>query len=212
LSGDNVILDSGATLQAIGGEIELNAGDAMAPGTIPTPAGMTLIPACSSCAITLYPGSTITTSERHQAGQLILRAPALQSSNDVAINVPATGISGIGANVVECRSGDHRTGHEFATNNDFIGTTCRTMSRPRPRFLTAASPVIQQRLAPSPAQFSSATPPLVEVGVDLIDPVNENLDAARDRFVALQHRHQHGNSASHQSRGPCGRFSDPTRR
>lgn len=175
LSGDNVILDSGATLQAIGGEIELNAGDAMAPGTIPTPAGMTLIPACSSCAITLYGGSTITTVSGTEAGQLILRAPALQSSNDVAINVPATGISGIGANVSNAGQVIIEPVMSFATNNDFIGNDLPNDVAAASSFLAVASSVIQQRLAPSAAQYTSATPPLVEVGVDLIDPVNETL-------------------------------------
>jgi hypothetical protein len=175
LSANNITLESGGTLQAIGGEIELNAGDAIALGTIPAPSGLTQIPACASCAITLNPGSSIVTASGSQAGQLVLRAPALQSSNDVAINLPSTGIAGIGANVANAGQVIIEPVIAFATNNDFIASDLPGDVAAASAFLTAASPVIQQRLIASAAQFSNAAPPLVEIGVDLVDLVNENL-------------------------------------
>jgi len=175
LSANNVVLEPGASLQAVGGEIELNAGDAFPAGTIPVAAGMTQIPACTTCAITLDPGSTITTVGSGATGQLILRAPALQSSDDVAINVPASGIAGLGANVLNAGQVIIEPVLAYSTDNANIVNDLPNDVAAASAYLSAASPVIQQRLAPSLAQFSSTTPPLIEVGVDLIDPVNENL-------------------------------------
>jgi len=175
LSANNIVLESGATLQSIGGEIELNAGDANPAAVIPVAAGMTQIPACATCAITLYPGSAINTVGSGEAGQLILRAPALQSLNDVAINEPATGIAGLGANVVNAGQVVIEPVMAFSTDNNFIANDLPNDVQTASTFLATAASVIQQRLAPSAAAFSTTTPPLVEVGVDLIDPVNENL-------------------------------------
>jgi filamentous hemagglutinin family protein len=175
LSANNVVLEQGSTLQSIGGEIELNAGDAFPAAAIPAAAGTTQIPACTTCAITLDPGSTITTVGGGATGQLILRAPALQSSNDVAINVPATGIAGLGANVLNAGQVIIEPVLAYSTDNNFIANDLPNDVAAASAFLSTAAPVIQQRLAPSAAQFSSATAPLIEVGVDLIDPVNETL-------------------------------------
>jgi filamentous hemagglutinin family protein len=175
LSANNVVLESGATLTSIGGEIELNAGDAFSTAAIQAATGTTPVSACAACAITLNPGSTITTVGNGAAGQVILRAPALQSSDDVAINLPVTGISGLGANVSNAGQMIIEPVLAYSTNNATVGSDLPNDVTSASGFLTTATPVIQQRLAPSAAQFSSATPPLVEVGVELIDPVNENL-------------------------------------
>lgn len=175
LSANNVVLESGAALTAIGGEIELNAGDAFSAAAIQGATGITPISACTGCAITLNPGSSITTVGNGAAGQLILRAPALQSSNDVAINLPATGISGLGANVANAGQMIIEPVLAYSTNNTTVGGDLPNDVMAASGFLSTATPVIQQRLAPSASLFSSTSPPLVEVGVDLIDPVNENL-------------------------------------
>ena len=75
--------NDGIGSDGIGGEIDINA-------------------TCPTCAITLKPGSVITAQGVAQVdgvaqmGELVLRAPALAATNDVAINV---GSQGIGADV-----------------------------------------------------------------------------------------------------------------
>ncbi len=96
--GNGVTLEAGAGLHAdgsgaagLGGEIDINSISCQ---------GM-----LASCApnlnpqIILRPGSTISAYGEAQMGQLVLRAPALVADNDVAINAPSTGITGIGADV-----------------------------------------------------------------------------------------------------------------
>ena len=82
LNNDGIGSD-GIGSDGIGGEIDINA-------------------TCLTCAITLKPGSVITAQGVAQVdgvaqmGELVLRAPALAATNDVAINV---GSQGIGADV-----------------------------------------------------------------------------------------------------------------
>jgi filamentous hemagglutinin family protein len=161
LSGQTVVLENGAALHAdgagangIGGEIELNA-------------------TCSTCSITLEPGSVITAAGASQMGELTLRAPALQASNDVAINTPATGITGLGADVTQAGQVIIDPVLAFATSNATIANDLPNDVTTASNYLTAASPVIQQRLAnPATSLVSSTTPPLIEVGVELQDSVD----------------------------------------
>ena len=163
LSGQTVVLESGAGLHAdgagargLGGEIELNA-------------------TCLTCSITLQPGSVITAAGASQMGQLTLRAPALQATNDVAINTPATGITGLGADVTQAGQVIIEPVLTFTTSNASIANDLPNDVSAASTYLTAASPVIQQRLAnPATSLVSNATPPAVEVGVELQDTVDVN--------------------------------------
>ncbi len=83
-AGTGVTLEAGAALHADGagsagrgGEIDINS-------------------TCPTCTITLRPGSVISTTGAAQMGQLVLRAPALGTSDAVGINV---GTQGLGADV-----------------------------------------------------------------------------------------------------------------
>jgi filamentous hemagglutinin len=166
LSGASVVLESGAGLYAdgtaanpMGGEIELNAGDEIAPGAT-----------CASCSITLQPGSVITAVGGNQMGQLILRAPAVLATNDVAINTPASGITGLGANVTQAGQVIIEPVLSFATSNQTIDSDLPNDVAAASAYLSAASPVIAQRLAnPATSLVSSTTPPVIQVGVELED-------------------------------------------
>ncbi len=161
LSGQTVVLESGAALHAdgagangLGGEIELNA-------------------TCAACSITLEPGSVITAAGAGQVGQLTLRAPALQASNDVAINTPATGITGLGADVTQAGQVIIEPVLTFTTSNATVANDLPNDVSAASTYLTAASPVIQQRLAnPATSLVGNSTPPAVEVGVELQDSVD----------------------------------------
>jgi hypothetical protein len=163
LSGQSVVLQNGGALHAdgtgangLGGEIELNA-------------------TCATCFITLEPGSVITAAGTGQMGQLVVRAPALQASNDVAINTPATGITGIGADVTQAGQVIIEPVLSFATSNATVANDLPSDVASASNYLTAASPVITQRLVnTAPALVSAATPPSVQVGVELDDTVDVN--------------------------------------
>ena len=161
LSGQSVVLLSGGALHAdgagldgLGGEIELNA-------------------TCATCSITLDPGSVITAAGAGQMGQLVLRAPALQASNDVAINVPGTGITGLGADLTQAGQVIIEPVMSFSTSNATIGNDLTADVGTASAYLTAASPLITQRLVgAAPALVSAVAPPSVQVGVELDDTVD----------------------------------------
>jgi hypothetical protein len=163
LSGQNVVLQNGGALHAdgsgpagLGGEIELNA-------------------TCATCSITLQPGSVITAAGAGQMGELTLRAPALQAANDVAINVLSTGITGMGADVTQAGQVIIEPVLSFTTSNVTVSNDLPTDVATASTFLTAASPVITQRLiTAAPSLVNTATPPSVQVGVELDDTADLN--------------------------------------
>jgi hypothetical protein len=152
LSGASVVLASGGALYANGtaanpqgGEIELNAGDEIAPGS-----------SCATCSITLQPGSVISASGADQMGRLILRAPAIQATNDVAINTPASGITGLGANVAEAGQIIIEPVLSYATSSATIDADLPADVAAASTYLTTATPVIEQRLG-NPATLIEAS-------------------------------------------------------
>jgi filamentous hemagglutinin len=153
--GTGVILAATAQLHADGagsggrgGDIEINS-------------------ICPSCTITLSPGSVITTSGTAQMGELVLRAPALAATNDVAINV---GAQGIGADVSRVGQVIIEPTLVFATSGATVDSDLATDVGTASAYLTAASPVIAARLT------SPGTASAVQVGVELQDAsVNDPL-------------------------------------
>ncbi|HEY2684640.1 MAG TPA: filamentous hemagglutinin N-terminal domain-containing protein, partial [Steroidobacteraceae bacterium] len=130
---------SGAVGQ--GGEIEINS-------------------TCAACTITLAGGSLITAHGGGGNGQLVLRAPALIASNDVAINVGSQGlgadVSKVGQIILEPVITVTTTG---ATVDADLANGVSTASG----FLTNAASGISARLAPSNASAS------VQAGLELQD-------------------------------------------
>jgi filamentous hemagglutinin len=134
---------------ASGGEIDINS-------------------TCTGCSITLDAGSLITTlaASPAQMGELVLRAPALTATNDVAINQSNPG-SGLGANVSQVGQVIVEPVMVFATGssggsgdvNADIANDVQTMSN----FLSTASTNIASRL--------SGTNVMVQGGVELQDSV-----------------------------------------
>ena len=148
--GTGVTLQAGGQLHAdgagaagLGGEIEINS-------------------TCSACTITLRPGSVISAAGAAQMGQLILRAPALASTNDIAVNV---GSQGIGADVSRAGQVIVEPVMVFATSNASVDSDLITDVGIASSYLSSASPIIAARLT-SP----SATPFAIEAGVELQDP------------------------------------------
>jgi len=147
--GTGVILESGGELQANGsgsagrgGEIDINS-------------------TCARCSITLDPGSVIQAAGAAQTGELVLRAPALAATNDVAINEGSQGIgadvSQVGQVIIEPVMVFQTTG---ATVNDDLTNDIGVAAS----FLTSASTNIAARLT-----TASATPINVQAGVELQD-------------------------------------------
>jgi hypothetical protein len=163
LSGSSVVLESSGALHAdgngaagLGGEIEVNAGS------------------CAGCGISLYGGSVISSAGSGGMGEVILRAAALPSTNDVAINAPGTGITGLGADfsragqvVIDAVLPAYTAGNGVSGQNlaDNLPNDVQDASN----FLTAATTPITQRLVTPSKLGATPTAPLVEAGVVLVD-------------------------------------------
>ena len=154
--GTGVTLEAGGQLHAdahgsnaSGGEIDINS-------------------TCTGCSITLDAGSLITTlgATPAQMGELVLRAPALAATNDVAIN-QSNPSGGLGADVSRVGEVVVEPVMVFATGssggsgdvNADIANDVQTMSN----FLSTASANIASRL--------SGTNVMVQGGVELQDNV-----------------------------------------
>jgi filamentous hemagglutinin family protein len=169
--GTGVTLEARAQLHADGsgstgrgGEIDINSVTSTCNAVACTSAG----------SITLDSGSVVTASGAAQMGELVLRAPALVASNDVAIN---QGAQGIGANVSHAGQVIIEPVIVSPTASGSVSTDLPNAVANASAFLTAATPTIAARLInSSPTLISGVTPPVVQAGVELQD-ANAN-DAA----------------------------------
>jgi filamentous hemagglutinin family protein len=146
LEASGQLLANGSGPGGRGGEIEINS-------------------TCATCAITLDAGSVVQAAGSAQMGELVLRAPALVATNDVAINDQPGAPAGIGADVsqagqviVEPVVVFQETAAGLA--NGDLGTDVSTAAG----FLATAAPTIGARLT-SP----STTPISVQVGAEIQD-------------------------------------------
>jgi filamentous hemagglutinin family protein len=137
-----------------GGEIDLSSVMSSCAGDTCTSTG----------SITLMSGSVVTAYGAAQMGELVLRAPALIASNDVAINA---GQSGIGANVSQAGQVIIEPVMVSATSSATIASDLGNAAGAAAGFLSAAAPAIAARLT-----ASSDTPVAVQAGIELQD-VNE---------------------------------------
>jgi filamentous hemagglutinin family protein len=160
LSGQSVVLETSGALHAdgsgskgLGGEIEMNA-------------------TCPGCSITLVPGSIITASGQGGMGQLVLRAEANPAADPggVAINVPGTGIVGLGADLTHAGQVVIDPVLSFQTTGANVADDLPNDVQAASDFLTGATSVITQRLATPSKPKLGSTPVLVEAGVELTDP------------------------------------------
>ena len=166
--GSGVELASGGGLHAngagpggFGGTIELGAGQLLAT---PNATGGTY--AYNNAAILLAAGSVISATGGAGNGTLLLRAPALISTNDVAIQSLQADTSGVGRIVVEPVL-------PFATTDTryFSSVTAPTaadfsnVQNAVSSYMSAAGSAIAARLTPG-----SGSPLLVEPGVELVAP------------------------------------------
>jgi filamentous hemagglutinin len=176
--GDGVELNAGAALHSdgagpsgLGGTIEIGAGQLVADQT-------GTLDAYNNGSISLDAGSTISTAGAAGEGFLLLRAPALLASGDVAIATLASNTSGVGQIIVEpvlpfntatFSSSTAPTATDFQNVNQTVGN-----------YMAAAQPNILTRLAPG-----GATPLLVEAGVEIIAPGALTLQSADGVSPAL---------------------------
>jgi filamentous hemagglutinin family protein len=134
-----------------GGEIELNSVTASCNDGACTSTG----------SISLDSGSVITAHGTAQMGELVLRAPALIGSNDVAIN---GGSSGLGANVSQAGQVIIEPVLVSATASGTVNADLANAVSNATAFLSAASRTISGRLT-----SEGATPIAVQAGVELQD-------------------------------------------
>ncbi|MGA2399410.1 MAG: filamentous hemagglutinin family protein [Steroidobacteraceae bacterium] len=134
-----------------GGEIDLNSVVSSCNGTTCTSTG----------SITLMNGSIITADGAAQMGELVLRAPALTATNDVAINA---GQSGIGADVSTAGQVIIEPVMVTPTSSATISSDLGNAASAAAGFLTTAAPTIAARLS-----IPSATPIAVQAGIELQD-------------------------------------------
>ncbi len=134
-----------------GGEIDVNSVMSSCNGTTCTSTG----------SITLMNGSVISADGAAQMGELVLRAPALTATNEVAINA---GQSGIGADVSHAGQVIVEPVMVTPTSSATISSDIGNAATAAAGFLTAAAPTIAARLT-SP----SATPVAVQAGIELQD-------------------------------------------
>jgi len=146
LEASGQLLANGSGAGGRGGEIEINS-------------------TCATCTITLDAGSVVQAAGSAQMGELVLRAPALVATNDVAINDQPGAPAGIGADVsqagqviVEPVMVFQETAAGLA--NGDLGSDVGTAAG----FLATAAPTIGARLT-SP----STTPISVQVGAEIQD-------------------------------------------
>jgi filamentous hemagglutinin len=116
---------------------------------------------CSSCAITLDSGSLVSAAGSAQMGELVLRAPALLATNDVAIN---PGSQGIGADVSQAGQVIVEPVMVFQTTAATVNGDLSNDVAAAANFLSSANPTIASRLT-----STSATPINVQAGVELQD-------------------------------------------
>src|SRR5262249_50339747 len=113
----------------------------------------------------------LTTSGSAGMGQVVLRAPALPAASptDVAINLPGTGITGLGANLTQAGQVIIEPVLSFATQSATVAGDLPADVQAASTFLAGASPGITQRLLTPSAANLGSTPALIEAGVELID-------------------------------------------
>ncbi len=156
--GAAVVLESTGQLHADGagsagrgGEIDLNSVTAGCTATACNPTG----------SITLDAGSVITTNGAGQMGELVLRAPALTASNDVAIN---SGSQGLGADVSQVGEVILEPVLVSPTSSATVSSDLGNAVAGALTYLNNAAPTIGGRLT-----STAATPVAVQVGAELED-------------------------------------------
>jgi filamentous hemagglutinin len=142
--------NDGIGSDGIGGEIDMNA-------------------TCATCAITLKSGSVITTQGVAQVdgvaqmGELLLRAPALAATNDVAINLGSQGIGADVSRVGQVIIEPVMVFQEPQGSSDITSDLMNDVSTAS-AYLTAATSPILARLG------TGKTGASVQAGVEIQDP------------------------------------------
>ena len=139
-----------------GGEIDINSVTSTCNAT-----------ACASTgSITLDTGSVITAYGAAQMGELVLRAPALIATNDVAINEGG----GIGANVSQAGQVIVEPVIVSPTMSSTADADLANAVAGASTFLTnSAAPIYSRLFGSSPNLISGTRPPMVQAGVELQD-------------------------------------------
>ena len=156
LLAGGVLRADGAGTSGLGGAIEIGAGELVTDQT-------GTLNAYNAATIVLDAGSSISTAGAAGMGTLLLRAPALLASNDIAIGTLAANTSDVGAITVEpvlpfntatsvFSSATAPSSNDFANIAQTVGT-----------YLAVAGPNIAARLG-----SQSAAPMMIEAGVEIV--------------------------------------------
>jgi filamentous hemagglutinin family protein len=176
--GKGVELEPGGALHADGsgssgrgGTIEIGAGELVAGPT-------DVLDSYNNGAIHLDAGSTISAAGAGGEGTLLLRAPALLGSNDVAIGSIAADTRAVGAIIVEPVLPFNTT--TFSSPTAPSAADLQVVDQALSSYMSSAGNAITARLVPS-----SGTPLSVVPGVELIAPGSLTLQSADSISPAL---------------------------
>jgi len=159
LAAGGALHADGAGASGLGGQIEIGTGVLTADGT-------GVLDTYGAGTISLDAGSTVSAAGAAGMGSLLLRAPALLASDDIAIPTFAADTHAVGEIIVEpvlpfntantaiFSSATAPTAADFATVQTAVGN-----------YMSVAGANITARLAPS-----GGTPFMVEAGVEVIAP------------------------------------------
>jgi filamentous hemagglutinin len=155
LTASGVLRADRSGTSGLGGTIEIGTGQLVADQ-----AGV--LDEYNSATITLDPNSTISAAGAAGMGTLLLRAPAVVTNNDVAINSLPTNTAALGQIIVEPVLPFNTTAFSSATAP--LATDFQLVQQSVGNYMAGAGPAISTRLA------HGAAPLMVEAGVEIIAP------------------------------------------
>jgi filamentous hemagglutinin len=158
LAAGGVLRTDGTGASGLGGKIEIGAGELLA-GTTGE------LDHYNNGSIALDAGSVISTAGAGGAGTLLLRAPALTASDDVAITALASNTSAVGQIIVEPVLPFNTASGAFSSATAPTVTDFMNLGTTIGNYMTAAVPNITGRLAQG-----SGAPLVVQAGVEIIAP------------------------------------------
>ncbi len=185
--GAGVELGAGGALRAngigtggIGGQIEIGTGE------------LVVDPATGNASynggnIALDAGSTISATGTAGMGSLLLRAPALAATNDIAISALASDTSGVGGIIIEpVLPFNLANATAFA---DAVNPAAPNVTAPTAADFQQIQAAVGNYMTPAAANITSrlanGTPLMVEAGVELIAPGDLILQSADGQSPVL---------------------------
>jgi filamentous hemagglutinin family protein len=158
LAAGGVLRADGAGPSGRGGSIEIGAGQLLAGAT-------GALDHYNNASISLDAGSTISTAGAAGEGSLLLRAPALTATNDIAITALASNTASVGQIIVEPVLPFNTGSSTFSSATAPSAADFQNVGVTVGNYMAAAAPAVAARLAQA-----GGTPVVVEAGVEIIAP------------------------------------------